>query len=374
MRPLDNPEKYFEGVHEKPGSGGIFKVDKVSAVYQKPRQTYRPPNHLSAPIPGAPIPSNLTTYRIHTGWILTPEDQDRLLLWAKADDRRQNRPELAERDKAPLWPERNHCPWRKDWRKAWRRDRSRGIWPDPRHCTGYRWSKNALALYFHRLVLSQSSKRQWRHLPVDDRIAAALLGFSEAIRRFDRNKHTNGIHAYAIWWIRKELQRLAYNERRQPQGEHRPYGFGDGEFGPGIPMSFWPRAYPLIRYDENSYRRRPQYVNIGDCIVENIKLGAPADDNDDAEHVGSSFVNWSPVTPETALLFKEAAWEKYKYRSAAEIAQMCDDQIDAATVTAARHDWRARQKRNRVAASAQPIKASATFEMASLPATVFAAV
>ena len=51
------------------------------------------------------------------------------------------------------------------------------------------------------------------------------------------------------------------------------------------------------------------------------------------EHAGPSFANWSPVNPETTLLFKEAAWEKYKYRSAAEIAQMCDDQIDAATVT-----------------------------------------
>ena len=116
-------------------------------------------------------------------------------------------------------------------------------------------------------------------------------------------------------------------------------------------------------------------MNIGDdCVVENIKLGAPADDNDDVEHAGPSFANWSPVNPETALLFKESAWEKYKYRSAAEIAQMCDDQIDAATVRAMRDDWRERQKRNRVVTPAQPIKASAAFDMVALPASVFAPV
>jgi hypothetical protein len=376
-------QKKANRVHGKTGVDGIFKVDKVSAVYQKPRQTHRPSNHLSAPIPGAPTPSHLTRYRIRTGWVLTLQEQQILLMWAKADDRRKDRPALAEHDKSPLSPLPSLISnppmviyprwwWR---RKRWHFERSRGIWPDPRHCTGYRWSKIALALHFHKLVLKLSSKRQWRHLPVDDRIAAALLGFSEAIHRFDQATHTNGLTAYAIWWIRKELQRLAHNERRQPRGDHTPYGFGEAEFGPGIPMSFRPRAYPLIRYDENSYRRRPQYVNIGDdCVVENIKLGAPADDNDDVEHAGPSFANWSPINPETALLFKESAWEKYKYRSAAEIAQMCDDQIDAATVRAMRDDWRERQKRNRVVTPAQPIKASAAFDMVALPASVFAAV
>ena len=139
-------------------------------------------------------------------------------------------------------------------------------------------------------------------------------------------------------------------------------------------MSFWPRTYPLVSYDENTYRRRPQFVNIGDCVVENIKLGAPADDNDDAEHVGPSFINWSPISPETALLWKEATFEKYKYRSAAEIIQMCDGHIDAATVHAVRDSWRAQQKRNRVVTPAQPIMDLAAFEMVSLPASVFAPV
>ena len=202
-----------------------------------------------------------------------------------------------------------------------------------------------------------------------------MLGLAVAIHRFDAAKHTSGLCAYAIHWIRKELQRLARNERRQPQEERDPYGFSEGEFGPGIPMSFRPPAYPLIRYDENSYERRPQYINVGDCVVENIKLGAPADDNDDAEHDGPSFANWSPINPETALLFKEATFEKYKYRSAPEIVQMCDGRIDAATVHAVRNDWRAQRKRNRVVTPARPTKALAAFaEMVSLPASVFAPV
>ena len=32
-------QKKANRVHGNPGVGGIFKVDKVSAVYQKPRQT-----------------------------------------------------------------------------------------------------------------------------------------------------------------------------------------------------------------------------------------------------------------------------------------------------------------------------------------------
>ena len=182
-------QKKANRVHGNPGVGGIFKVDKVSAVYQKPRQTHRPSNHLSAPILGAPTPSHLTRYRIRTGWVLTLQEQQILLMWAKADDRRKDRPALAEHDKSPLSPLPSLISnppmviyprwwWR---RKRWHFERSRGIWPDPRHCTGYRWSKIALALHFHKLVLKLSSKRQWRHLPVDDRIAAALLGFSEAI-------------------------------------------------------------------------------------------------------------------------------------------------------------------------------------------------
>jgi hypothetical protein len=376
-------KKNAKGVHGNPGVVSIFNNKKVP---------HKPLNHLSAPIPGAPVPSNLTIYRIRTSWILTPEDQARLLLWAKADDRRKNRPALAELDKSPLWPERNFCPWRKNWRKAWRRDRSRGIWPDPRHCTGYRWSKVALTLHFHKLTLKLSARRQWRHLPVDDRIAAALLGFSEAIHRFDPATHTNGITAYAIWWIRKELQRLVHNERRQPQGDHAPYGFAEGEFGPGTPMSFQPRLYPLIGYDEDAYRRRPQYVTVDGGWVENIKLGAPADDNDDVEHVGPSFANWSFVNPETTLLFKETAWEKYHGRSAEEIAQMLRDDkeiklardegrfrcdasavIDAAAVNAARRGWRVRKNRPRPAerrtASLQDYSS-----MVSLPASVFAPV
>jgi hypothetical protein len=402
-------EKKSKGVHGKPGVVGIFKVDTVIAAYQKPRQTYRPPNYLSAPIPGAPILSNLSVYRLRTdgAWVLTIEEQRTLLLFARDYDLRNNSPSPP----VPLWPPRatpegyQYCRWRKNWRKLWRRDRGQGIWPEPeretmalgraRGRTSGPWAKDALALHFHKLALKLSSKRCRRHLPVDDRIAAALLGFSEAIHRFDPATHTNGLTAYAIWWIRKELQRLAKNERRQPQGEHRPYGFGEGEFGLGIPMSFRPRAYPLIRYDENSYRRRPQYVNIGDCVVENIKLGAPADDNDDVEHAGPSFANWSPVNPETTLLFKEAAWEKYNGRSAEEIAQMLRDDkeiklargegryscdastvIDAAAVNATRRDWRARKNRKRLAiASPTPPKALAVFvEMASLPASVFAPV
>jgi Sigma-70 region 2 len=368
--------KYFRDVHGKPGADGIFIMDGISAVYQEPQEPpSRPTNYLSAPIPGAPVPSNLSVYRWRKSWILSAESLSRLMLFAKADDRRRDRPDLYELDKAPLWPLRNSCPWRKDWRKHWRRGRSRGIWPDPRHCTGYRWSKIALALHFQPLVLSMANRRGWQHLPYDDRVAAAFLGLAEAIHRFDAATHRNGLTAYAIWWIRKSLQRLAYSERRQPQEDHESYGFAEGEFGPGKPMSFWPRVYPLIRYDENTYRRRPQFINIGDCVVENIKLGAPADDNDDVEHVGTSFAIWSPINPEAQLLFKEAAWEKYKYRSAAEIAQMCDSQIDAATVNAARREWRERKKRNRVAiAPPTPPKALVAFEMASLPATVFAPV
>jgi hypothetical protein len=76
------------------------------------------------------------------------------------------------------------------------------------------------------------------------------------------------------------------------------------------------------------------------------------------------------------LLFKEAAFEKIKYRSAGEIArELCGDCIDAAAVNAARRDWRTRKKRNRAAiASPTPPKALAAFEMASLPASVFAPV
>jgi hypothetical protein len=388
--PDEPPENISEGPHGKRGPDGIFNNKKTSP---------KPPNHLSAPIPGAPTPSNLTRYRIRTSWILTPEDQARLMLWAKADDRRTNRPVLAELDKSPLWPEHSLISnppmvvYPRNWqRKRWRRDRSRGIWPDPRHCTGYRWSKIALALHFHKLILKLSSKRQWRHLPVDDRIAAALLGFAEAIHRFDRSTHANGLTAYAIWWIRKELQRLAYNERRQSQGDHQTYGFAEGEFGPGIPMSFRRRLYPLIGYDEEVYRRRPQFVNIGNCVVENIKLGAPADDNDDVERVGPSFANWTFVNPETALLFKEAAWEKYNGRSAHEIAHMLNDDkairiaqsegryrgdesavIDAAAVNAARRGWRARKNNPRPAERPTP-RLIDDFGMASLPASVFAPV
>ena len=63
------------------------------------------------------------------------------------------------------------------------------------------------------------------------------------------------------------------------------------EFGLRKPMPFWPRETSvLIRYDEETYRRRVQYITVEGCLVENIKLGAPADDNDDVEHVGLSFV------------------------------------------------------------------------------------
>src|ERR1700733_8051424 len=83
--PDEPPENISEGPHGKRGPDGIFNNKKTSP---------KPPNHLSAPIPGAPTPSNLTRYRIRTSWILTPEDQARLMLWAKADDRRTNRPVL----------------------------------------------------------------------------------------------------------------------------------------------------------------------------------------------------------------------------------------------------------------------------------------
>jgi hypothetical protein len=324
------------------------------------------------------------------------QEQQILLMWAKADDRRANRPDLAELDKAPLWPPHPYSIWwHPSWHKAWRRERNQGIWPNLSHRTGYRWAKVALALHFHKLVLKMARRRSWRHLPVDDRIAAALLGLAEAIRRFDMAAHANGITAFAIFWMRKELQRLAYNERRQPQGEHKPYGFGDGEFGLGIPMSFRPREYPLISYDENGYRRRPQRITVDGGLVENVKLGVPADDNDDVEYVGPSFSIWSPVNPETALLFKEAAWEKYKYRAAEEIvAQLHDPKairrarserryrcdasavIDATTIIAARRDWRPRKKskdkprRPEMAVARLPDHAA----MACLPASVFAPV
>lgn len=303
-------------------------------TWKQPRQTYRPPNYLSAPIPGAPIPSNLSVYRIRTGWVLTPQEQQILLMWAKADDHRQNRPVLAELDKTPLWPPRNYSIWwHKSWHKAWRRNRNQGIWPDPRYCTSYRWAKIALALYFHRLALSMANRRQWRHLPYDDRVAAAMLGLSEAIRRFDRNTYSNGLKAYASDWIRKELQRLAYNERRGLPEKHKPYGFGEGEFGLGIQMSFRPREYSLVGYNENAYRRQLPYVTVpglsdhgGTCVVENVRQGAPAGEDDDVEHVGPSFTNWSPVTPEKALGHKEEAFEKYNYRSVNEIVgELRDD-------------------------------------------------
>jgi hypothetical protein len=277
------------------------------------------------------------------------------------DDLRENRPVLAELDPIPLWPMRTFVPPQGNWHKAWRRDRGQGIWPEPRYCTSYRWAKNALALYLHRLALSKANQRQWRHLPYDDRIAAALLGISEAIRRFDRNTYANGLNAYARDWIRKELQRLAKNERRELPERHKPYGFD--EFGPGIPMSFRPREYPLVGYDENAYRRQLPYVNVavdgGTCLVENIRQGAPAGEHDEVEHVGPSFTNWSPVNPETAFAHKEAAYEKFNYRSAKEIVgELRDDaeiqnaardgryRDDGSTITttdgvnAARRDWR----------------------------------
>jgi hypothetical protein len=385
-------QKNASRVHGNLGVGSIFKV---LAVYQeKPRKNYKPPNYLSAPPPNTPENwlSNLSIYKMRTagGWILPPNEERGLLFLARLDNTRKNRPDLAELDKNHISPPRRwwyQFPQPDGWEKRWRRDRARGIWPahDPRTWS-FRWAKNALALHFHKAALDILSKYEWQregrkpiknpalHLRYDDRVAAAMLGLAEAINRFNEAEHTNGLYAYAIWWIRKELQRLARNARLVPWEDHESYGFGKDEFGPGLSQSFRPRVHPLVSYDENSYRRRPQFVNIGDCVVENIKLGAPADDNDDVEHVGQSFATWSPVNPETTLLFKEAAWEKYKYRSAAEIAQMCDNQIDAATVRAMRDDWRAKQKRNRFVMSAQPIKALAAFDMVALPASVFAAV
>jgi hypothetical protein len=295
-------------------------------TWKKPRQTYKPPNYLSAPIPGAPILSNLSVYRLRTvgNWVLTIEEQRTLLMFAKADDRRKNRPVLAEHDKTPLWPPRNYSIWwHKSWHKAWRRDRGQGIWPELEPRTSVRWAKNTLALYMHRLALSKANQRQWRHLPYDDRVAAAMLGLSEAIARFDHNTYSNGLKAYASDWIRKELQRLARNERRELPEKHKPYGFGEGEFGLGIPMSFRPREYPLVSYDENAYRRQLPYVNVtwdgGTCLVENIRQGSPAGEHDDAECVGPSFTNWSPVNPETGFALKEEAFRKYDHRSAYEI-------------------------------------------------------
>jgi hypothetical protein len=160
----------------------------------------------------------------------------------------------------------------------------------------------------------------------------------------------------------------------------------------GKPMPFWPRKHPLIRYDEETYRRRVQYITVEGCLVENIKLGAPADDNDDVEHVGLSFVSWSPINPETALLCKEAFWEKYNYRAAGDIVvQLGDDKaikrarsegryrcdastvVDAAAVNAARREWRARKNKPH---RPEPTPASSIdhAEMAFLPASVFAPV
>jgi hypothetical protein len=410
-------QKKANRVHGKPGVDGIFRV---LAVHQKKlRKKYKPPNYLSAPSPGAPEAwlSNLSIYRMRTvrGWILPPKEESLLLFLAKLDDLRPPggvadapfptlqgsfptvvgvampyRPDLAELDKNHIQPPRRwwyQSPKSDTWEKRWRRARARGIWPEPNLKTwSFRWVKNGLALHHHKRVLRMVGQRRWligahkpitnpaRHLPFEDRVAAAMLGLAIAIRRFDVAKHDNNLTAYATLWIIKELQHLAKTERRALPEDHKPYGF-EGEFGPGIPVSFWPRTYPLVSYDENTYRRRPQFINIGgDCVVENIKLGAPADDNDDVEHAGPSFVNWSPISPETALLWKEATFDKYKYRSAAEIVQMCDGHIDAATVHAVRNDWRAQKKRNRVVTPAQPIMDLAAFEMVSLPASVFAPV
>ena len=316
-------QKKANRVHGKPGADGIFKV---TAVYQKKaRKKYKPQNYLSPP-PDAPEAwlSNLSVYRMRTvgGWILPPKEESWLLFFIQARRPRPNRPDLAELDKNHIWPPHR---WWYQFPK-WTLGQSVGGATAPAgfgrsldlKTWSFRWVKNGLALHFHKLILEIVDQREWRreglkpianparHLPFEDRIAAGMLGLAVAIHRFDAAKHTSGLCAYAIHWIRKELQRLARNERRQPQEERDPYGFSEGEFGPGIPMSFRPPAYPLIRYDEDSYERRPQYINIGDCVVENIKLGAPADDNDDAEHDGPSFANWSPINPETALLFKEA--------------------------------------------------------------------
>jgi hypothetical protein len=398
--PDNPPENKSESVHGKPAVSGIFNNKKTSR---------KPPNYLSPPPPGAPEAwlSNLSVYRLRTayGWILNRQEEQLFLLFAKADDQRKNRPDLAELDKTPLWPPPNYCMWwtSKSWHKRWRRDRGQGIWPEPRHCTSGRWAKNGLALHFHKLVLDIVDQREWRregrkpianparHLPFEDRVAAAMLGLAEAIHRFDRAS-PNGLAAYAIWWIRKELQRLARNERRQPQEDHESYGFGEGEFGLGIPMSFWPRKHPLIGYDEENYRRRVQYITVEGCLVENIKLGAPADDNDDVEYVGLSFVSWSPINPETALLAKEAAWEKYNYRAADEIVQQlrddkeikfarserryrCDGStiVTAAAVNAARRDWRARKNKPHLPETTPASLVDHT-EMAFLPASVFAPV
>ena len=75
-------------------------------------------------------------------------------------------------------------------------------------------------------------------------------------------------------------------------------------------------------------------------------------------------MSWSPINPETALLCKEAFWEKYNYRAAGDIVvQLRDDKaimrarsegryccdastvVDPAAVNAARREWRARKNK-----------------------------
>jgi hypothetical protein len=145
-------KKNAKGVHGKTGVGGIFKV---TAVYQKkPRKKYKPPNYLSPPPPDAPEAwlSNLSVYKMRTvgGWILPPAEESLMLMLAKKDDLRLNRPDLAELDKNHIWPPRRwwyQFPKSGTWEKRWRRDRARGIWPEPNLKTwSFRWVKNGLAL------------------------------------------------------------------------------------------------------------------------------------------------------------------------------------------------------------------------------------
>lgn len=76
-------------------------------------------------------------------------------------------------------------------------------------------AKDELAKSFHRLALSIAS--QYHGAAFEDLLAAALLGLSEAIVRFNPQRN-NGLRAYAEHWMRKYARLEAMRWRRRGQG------------------------------------------------------------------------------------------------------------------------------------------------------------
>jgi RNA polymerase sigma factor (sigma-70 family) len=72
-------------------------------------------------------------------------------------------------------------------------------------------AKDKLVRSFHRLVLKIAS--EYFGPARDDLIGAGVLGFWEAINRFDLRRN-NRLGAFAEWWIRKRV-RLAVREWRR---------------------------------------------------------------------------------------------------------------------------------------------------------------